>query len=205
MTRSLITAVLLGVVCLTAAGPVAAQSTAPVPTPASMDLSGARSVCEEKTGTVQVREAMFGTNNDDPASWIDLGRSVELCRFEAQDGSRIFVDTITLASAGPTLASVAYLAKVPMPDYDPSKGNPATAYCAGLGGSSAYGGGAAGGGWVDRTDKVDPVAAMCVFPDGSMIDDWGLAYHGDGSVRGIDLAQQFVYQPTGALPAIFGD
>jgi putative hemolysin len=114
------------------------------------------------------------------------------------------VDTLTLASAGPTLASVAYLSKVKMPNYDPNKGNPATAYCRHLDGSSAYGPGAGGGGWVDMSDHVDPVAAMCVFPDGSMIDEWGLAYHSDGTIRGIDLAHEFVYQPTGGLPPIFG-
>ena len=203
MTRSLAATVILGALCLATTGPVAAQSAAPVGSPTAADLSGARSVCEEKTGTVQVREAMFGTN-DDPSAWVDMGRSVELCRFQAEDGSRIYVDTLTLASAGPTLASVAYLSKVPLPDYDPSKGTPATAYCASLGASSAYGGGAAGGGWVYMADPDDQVVAMCVFPDGSMIDEWGLAYHSDGSVRGIDLAQQFVYQPTGGLPPIFG-
>ena len=92
-----------------------------------------------------------------------------------------------------------------MPKYDPSKGNPATAYCASLEASSAYGPGAGGGGWVYATDPDDPVIGMCVFPDGSMIDEWGLAYHSDGSIRGIDLAQQFVYQPTDGLPPIFGD
>ena len=37
---------------------------------------------------------------------------MELCRFEADDESRIYVDTWTLATPTPTLASVAYLAKV---------------------------------------------------------------------------------------------
>lgn len=200
MTRPLAAAALLGALLVATGAPAAGQSASYPP----MDLSAARSVCEEKTGTVQVREAMYGTN-DDPSGWIDLGRSIESCRFEAEDGSRIYVDTGTLASAGPTLASVAYLSQVPMPDYDPSKGNPATAYCTELGGSSSYGNGGAGGGWVDASDPDDVIAAMCVFPDGSMIDEWGLAYHSDGTVRGIDLAHEFVYQPTDGLPPIFGD
>ncbi len=45
---------------------------------------------------------------------------------------------------------------------------------------------------------------MCVFPDGSMIDEWGLAYHSDGTVRGADLATMFVYAPGTDLPTIFG-
>ena len=88
MTRSLAATVILGALCLVTAGPVAAQSAAPVGSPTPADLSGARSVCEEKTGTVQVREAMFGTN-DDPSAWVDMGRSVELCRFQAEDAQRV--------------------------------------------------------------------------------------------------------------------
>ena len=50
--------------------------------------------------------------------------------------------------------------------------------------------------WLGGHDRPDfPVVAMCVFPDGSMIDEWGLAYHSDGTVRGIDLALEFVYRP----------
>ena len=203
MSRPSAAAMVLGALLLVGS-PAAAQSSMPIGSPNPGDLSGARSVCEEKTGTVQVREAMFGTNDDtDRSGWVDLGRSIELCRFTDEDGNSILVDTLTLASTGPTLASVAYLSKVKMPEYDPNKGNPATAYCQALSGSSAYGPGASGGGWVDVSDKDSPVVAMCVFPDGSMIDEWGLAYHSDGTIRGIDLAQQFVYQPTDGLPPIF--
>ncbi len=202
MPRSSATVSLLAALLIAGSTPALAQSPAPTESFTTIDLSAARSVCEEKTGQVQVREAMFGTN-DDPSTWIDLGRSIELCRFEAADGSRIYVDTGTLAAEGPTIASVAYLAQVPMAEYDASQGNPATAYCADLAGSSAYGMGAAGGGWVNTSDPVDIIVAMCVFPDGSMIDEWGLAYHSDGTIRGIDLALEFVYQPTDGLPPIF--
>ena len=44
---------------------------------------------------------------------------------------------------------------------------------------------------------------MCVFPDGSMIDEWGITYYAGGVVRGADLALLFDYQPDGKLPAIF--
>ncbi len=188
---------------LIASGPVMATSPALGSSFQPTDVSGARSVCEEKGGQVQTREAMYDTN-DDPSAWLDMGRSIELCKFTADDGSRIYVDTLTLAAPGPTLASVAYLSQVPMPTYDPSKGNPATRYCADLAASSAYGGGAVGGGWVLISDPDDQVVAMCVFPDGSMIDEWGLAYHSDGTVRGADLATMFVYAPGKALPPIYG-
>ena len=120
-----------------------------------------------------------------------------------EDGNSIYVDTGTLAASGPTLASVAYLSQVPMGEYDPAAGNPATAYCASLSASSAFGPGASGGGWVDMSDTTSPVVAMCVFPDGSMIDEWGLAYHSDGTTRGADLSREFVYDPTEGLPPIF--
>ncbi len=181
---------------------VAAQSPAAPTLPPQPDFSAARSVCEEKGGTVQSRRATFGTNGDQ-SSWVDLGRNVELCRWQAEDGSRIYVDTITLALDTPTLAAVAYVSALPMAEYDPARGNPATAYCADLGGSASFGNGAAGGGWVDLDDPDDQVIAMCVFPDGSMIDEWGLAYHSDGTIRGVDLEPLFVYQPGAELPAFF--
>ncbi len=192
---------LVGALLALTSSVVAAASPVPAASFQQADLSAARSVCEEKGGTVQVREAMFGTT-DDPSAMLDLGRSIELCRFTADDGSRIYVDTLTLAAPGPTLASVAYLSQVPMPAYDPSKGNPAPRYCKHLNGSSSFGSGV-GGGWVLMSEPDDQVANMCVFPDGSMIDDWGLAYHSDGTVRGADLALMFVYQPGKDLPEIF--
>ena len=202
MSRSFATASLMGVLLIAGSAPALAQSPAPAQSFPTVELTAARSVCEEKTGRVEVRRAMFGTN-EDPSSWLDLGRSVELCRFQAEDGSSIFVDTITLASPTPTLASVAYLSKVAMAEYDPSRGNPATAYCEDLAASSAFGPGGLGGGWVNLSDPVDTVVAMCVFPDGSMIDEWGLAYHSDGTIQGIDLTHEFVYAPADGLPPVF--
>jgi putative hemolysin len=202
MNRPVVASV-LGALLAFASAPAMAASPIPGPSFRPTDVSGARSVCEEKGGQVQTREAMSGTN-DDPSAWLDMGRSIELCTFTADDGSRIYVDTLTLAAPGPTLASVAYLSQVPMPAYDPSKGNPATRYCTDLAASSAFGGGAGGGGWVLMSAPDDPVVAMCVFPDGSMIDEWGLAYHSDGTVRGADLATMLVYAPGTDLPPIFG-
>jgi putative hemolysin len=171
MTLSLL-AVAAGTVA--AADPVAAQD--------------ARDHCTAVGGEVQERGAFWGTNAD-PSQWVDLGRSIELCRFQADDEaqSRIYVDILTLASEQPSLAAGAYLSGVPM-DEDVSAGNPATSHCASLGGSSQWGADAAGGGWVAMDDPDDVVVAMCVFPDGSMIDEWGIAYMSAGEVRGADLS-----------------
>src|SRR5690606_38519492 len=102
----------------------------------------------------------------------------------------IYVDTWTLATPTPTLASAAYLATV-QNELDPAKGNPATQDCTALGGTSVFGPGANGGGWVNLDDPIDQVVALCMFADGSAIDEWGITYHAAGTVRGADLAPLF--------------
>jgi hypothetical protein len=44
---------------------------------------------------------------------------------------------------------------------------------------------------------------MCFFADGSAIDEFGIFYYADGTVRGADLAPLFRYQPGDKLPAMF--
>jgi putative hemolysin len=176
---------------------------APAAAAGPAEMSAARDYCSSVGGEVQQRQAMWNTNAD-VSSWVDLGRSLEVCRFTADDeaGSRIYVDLLTLWSESPSLAAAAYLAKIPMSDESPP-GNPATFYCSELSGSSQFGIGAAGGGWVDPDDPDDPVVALCVFPDGSAIDDWGIAYHSGGTVRGADLAGLF-RTDISQMPPIFG-
>jgi hypothetical protein len=183
---------LLALMALPAGAPAAAA--------ASDDLVAARDYCASVGGTVQARQATWNTNADE-SQWVDLGRSLEVCRFKADDGSRIYVDLVTLDTQTPTLASAAYLARVPMRD-DLPPGDPATWYCADLDGSSQWGTGAAGGGWTNTDDPDDVIVDLCVFPDGSAIDEWGLAYHSDGTVRGADLATLFRADTT-SFPPIF--
>ena len=162
----------------------------------------ARAYCTSKGGTVQIRDAMRGTNGTQ-AQWVSLGRSTPVCRFQTlhdNANSRIYVDLTTLYTQAPTLAAVAYLSKVP--PKSTVSGNPASAYCAALGGSSQFGTGASGGGWVNKDDPDDTVVALCVFPDGSFIDEWGLTYYAGGVVRGIDLSTVFRYQPA-QVPSFF--
>src|SRR5262249_58551719 len=140
----------------------------------------------DKGGTDQVRQAVWGTNND-PSTWVRLPGQAELCRFQTlhdQANSVITVDLKSLYSTGPTLASVAYLAKVPPPPF--TGGNPATVDCAALNGSSQFGNTVAGGGWIEQgATSSDDVVNLCVFPDGSFIDDWGITYHAGRVVRGV--------------------
>ena len=181
-------------ILLAAAPPAAASVT--------YDVDAAQEYCLSVGGQVQERQATWNTNSD-PSQWVDLGRTLEVCRFKADDeaGSRIYVDLLTLWSEAPSLAAAAYLAKLPMSD-EPPPGNPASFYCADLGGSAQWGAGAAAGGWVNLDDPDDQVVAMCVFPDGSTIDEWGLAYHSGDVVRGADLAPLF-RADTSTFPPIF--
>ena len=50
---------------------------------------------------------------------------------------------------------------------------------------------------------VDQVVALCVFPDESAIDEWGIAYMSEGTVRGADLSALFRVDPADT-PPIFG-
>ncbi|WP_420123253.1 hypothetical protein [Nakamurella sp.] len=177
----------------------AGGSTAAAPSEAALEQ-----YCEQSGGQVQTRTPAWNTNGDQ-SQWLPLAGSATMCRFQADDEamSRIYVDLDTLGSTEPTLAGLAYLSKVPMPSGT-GGANPATLYCSKeLNASSSFGGGASGGGWVAPSDPADVVVSLCVFPDGSFIDEWGLAYHSAGDVRGKDLTTVMKYQPAGTLPPVF--
>jgi hypothetical protein len=46
------------------------------------------------------------------------------------------------------------------------------------------------------------VVNLCVFSDGSAIDEWGIAYYADDVVRGIDLTDVFRFDQE-AVPDMF--
>src|SRR4051812_6131513 len=103
------------------------------------DLAAAEAYCVQVGGMVQPRQAYWGTNADQ-ADWLALASTASMCRFQTDDEakSRIYVDLATLASKEPTLAGLAYQAKVPMPSVT-GGANPATSYCSKeLGGSSTF-------------------------------------------------------------------
>ncbi|WP_062209216.1 hypothetical protein [Demequina oxidasica] len=159
-------------------------------TDSSSNASAAEGYCTDQGGEVQERQPTFGTNNDQ-SSWVELGDATSVCRFQTlgDDDSRIYVDLTTLYSEQPTLAALAYLAKT-QPEGKPS-GNPAAALCAQIGGASSFGDDASGGGMVNTDDPIDTVFVPCTFADQSFIEEWGIAYYADDSVRGIDLADVF--------------
>jgi putative hemolysin len=156
----------------------------------SANIGAAAEYCTKNGGVVETRYPFYGTNNTDP---LQLAGLLQVCTFTLQtDGSRILVALDTLYTDQPTLASIAYRSKVTMV---PSRGggNPSSSYCTQLGGTDAFGGvNASGGGWA--REGVEDVISMCVFPDLSSIDSWGLTYHSDGTIRGADLTDLFRYQ-----------
>jgi hypothetical protein len=180
--------------------------------PASGGIGGgdaaAEAYCTSKGGTVVTRVPTWNTNAD-PQAWLTLGVPRQLCEFEStvpgdQAATRISVDLVTLSSAQPTIAAIAYLSKVPplLPD-EPSM-NPARYNCIEqLGGAADWGNTDVAGGWVDAGQPVFVVMDLCVFADGSAIDQFGIFYYATGAIRGADLAPLFAYQPGDTFPAMF--
>jgi len=159
-----------------------APATAPTP----------QSYCTSTGGVVELRRPVYGTNNA-TQDWLQLAGSEEFCQYtQASDGSRIHLSLETLFTTKPTLAALAYYSETPWNGQ--GEGNPASLYCTQLGGSDLFGGArAAGGGWV-KLETIDVVLEACIFPDNSTIDSWGLFYHSDGIIRGIDLSTVLKYQ-----------
>jgi putative hemolysin len=146
--------------------------------------------CTATGGLVEVRYAVYGTNNAQQ-NWLPLAGVEPFCQYTlAADGSRIHLSLDTLFTTKPTLAALAYYAQVPWNGQ--GNGNPASYYCTQLGGAEIGATDLAGGGWV-ATSGIDEILEACVFPDNSSIDSWGLFYHSDSIVRGIDLSTVLKY------------
>jgi putative hemolysin len=146
--------------------------------------------CTATGGLVEVRYAVYGTNNSQQ-NWLPLAGVEPFCQYTlAADASRIHLSLDTLFTTKPTLAALAYYAQVPWNGQ--GNGNPASYYCTQLGGAEIGATDLAGGGWV-ATSGIDEILEACVFPDNSTIDSWGLFYHSDSIVRGIDLSTVLKY------------
>jgi putative hemolysin len=152
------------------------------------DTSAAAAYCTQTGGTVYWRQAQYNTNGGTP---LDLSAVRPFCQYTSStDGSTIHIFLDTLYTTKPTLAALAYYAA---PATGTCEGNPASCYCTLLGGSDLFGGvNAAGGGWVNDNSVIQ-VLESCIFPDLSSIDSWGLAYHANGVIRGINLATVMRY------------
>ena len=149
--------------------------------------------CTSTGGIVEMRRAVYGTNNPQQ-DWLALEGLELFCQYTlADDGSRIHLSLNTLYATQPTLAALAYYAEIAWNGQ--GTGNPASYYCTQLGGSEIGATDLAGGGWVSlaKQNNVDMVLEACIFPDNSTIDSWGLFYHSESIVRGIDLSTVLRY------------
>ena len=152
--------------------------------------AAAAEYCTQNGGAVETRYPFYGTNEPNP---LQLAGSMQVCVFTSTDNSRILISLDTLYTDQPTLAALAYRSQTAMTQGQPSA-NPSSLYCTQMGGTDTFGGiSAAGGGW-GREGAAD-VIALCVFPDLSSIDSWGLTYHSEGTIRGADLTDLIRYQP----------
>jgi putative hemolysin len=153
------------------------------------DALAAASYCTSKGGVVETRQPYYGTNDPSP---LRLAGQRQFCQFtNKNDGSRIHVLLSTLVATKPTLAALAYYAKIPLGTT--GHGNPASYYCSQIGGTDLFGGiSLAGGGWV-KWGAIDESLEACIFPDMSSIDSWGLTYHSAGIIRGMGLGKVLKY------------
>jgi hypothetical protein len=180
----------VAIVFLAAISPVQAQNKVHGESPVEADLSAAAAYCVAQGGEVEHRAPYFNTN-DDPKNWFRLSGMRSFCQFTKGDGSRIHVLLPTLYTQKPSLAALAYYAKVPLGQCN---GNPGSCYCSLLGGTDLFGGiNLNGGGWVLK-GAIDEVLEACIFPDMSSIDSWGLAYHSANIIRGKNLAKVLRYR-----------
>jgi hypothetical protein len=160
------------------AAPVAAPA---VGSPAY--YQAAEQYCMQTGGAVETRVAVYGSNGP---SLLFLSGIQQFCQYTSKNTSRIHLLLTTLYAQRPTLAALAYYAKVKIGQCN---GNPASCYCSLLGGSDQFGGTTgAGGGWYLK-GAIDETLEACIFPDMSSIDSWGLTYHSAGIIRGKDLSK----------------
>jgi putative hemolysin len=156
----------------------------------SASIDQAKAYCTSTGGELELRHAVFGTNNPQQ-DWLWLTGVQSFCQYTlSSDGSRIHLSLPTLFSPKPTLAALAYYSQVPWNGQ--GNGNPASFYCTQLGGAEIGATDFSGGGWV-LLGSIDESLEACVFPDNSTIDSWGLFYHSASIVRGIDLATVLKY------------
>ncbi len=157
-----------------------ADAAATIPPPSVRPVA----YCMSTGGTVQTRDPQYGTNGANP---LPLAYPRDFCDYSSADGAtHIDVLLDTLVTRRPTLAALAYYSKTKV-NLKTCQGGPGSCYCALIGGTDSFGGiSAAGGGWVNITN-VNDVLDVCVFPDLSAIDAYGLFYHAYGIIRGQNL------------------
>jgi putative hemolysin len=168
--------------------------------------------CSSKGGNVVELKPYLNADTD---ARVELGGSMKVCQFVSQEGDnpvQVVADLSTVHSKFPTLAGLAYMAKVPSSNSGTAGSNPAASYCPDdLGGTEMFGT-QGNGAWVGALDPGMEAGAseplgdsivLCVFADRSAIDEWALFYHSAGEVRGTDLTSVMRYQASDTTPEVF--
>src|SRR5580698_2516712 len=157
LVRAMAGAVMVLALCGAALNAQTTKSKAVKPTKVGPEAA----YCTATGGLVEVRYAVYGTNNSQQ-NWLPLAGVEPFCQYTlAADGSRIHLSLDTLFTTKPTLAALAYYAQVPWNGQ--GNGNPASYYCTQLGGSDSFGGvNPFGGGWV-KFGAIDEVLEACIF------------------------------------------
>ena len=157
--------------------------------------------CQQNGGVVQTRVPKYGTNGPHP---LQLAGSARFCQFtNSQNQSKITVGLDTLYTTLPSLTTSAYVFKPPYtPPQNPNV-NPASSYCSQIGGSDLFGGPSGDGGWVLENNPSD-IVQICVQPDLSMIDSFGILYHTQGVIRGKDLTHIFRWLVPAGQKSLIG-
>jgi hypothetical protein len=182
-----------GAIGANASPPTSANSLVRVAAPAQ---TAAAAYCKQTGGEVELRRPVYGSNS---SQLLFLAGQKAFCQYTSKkDGSRIHILLETLDTTKPSLAALAYILK---PTVGSCSGNPASCYCSLLGGSDQFGGtSGSGGGWYNK-NGIDQTLEACIFPDMSSIDSWGLTYHAEGIVRGINLQKVMRYKYPGTAGA----
>jgi hypothetical protein len=160
-------------------------------TSGGFDVAAAQAYCATSGVLVTTRTATWNTNQD-PQAQLPLAGQAQFCEFETGTGqnvTRISADLRTIYSTSPTIAAVAYLSKLPPLLPPQPSANPAAYNCERqLKGTPEFGNTNTPGGWVDASQTTFKVMNFGVFADGSAIDEFGIFYYANGTIRGRDLA-----------------
>ena len=151
-----------------------------------LSTSAAALFCTNQGGTV-ANYTLF--NGDQPTGGVQLSAPMAVCSFPNEAKTNVYLVSLdTLASTVPTLAVLAFKARVPYrpPVNTSASTDPSTVYCIqNLGGAAAAGmtsrylpiPTAPVGWWTIQAGAWYGSNDFCVFPDGSSMDTWTLFYH----------------------------
>ena len=171
---------------------------------AARDLRGSSSTeggkhefCTSQGGTVKSYTMFNGNAPGYGTAGVQISKSLPVCSFPNEDNTNVYLVALdTLAAKEPTLAVLAFKARVLYSPPPNIPNEPSWLYCSQLGGATAGDTptsflpqpGYQVGWWTKKADgSWFGVNDFCMFADGSAIDTWTLWYHAmtNSSANGI--------------------